>query len=112
MMTKQMETLRRFQILVFDFTATGSASLELMNERALRALEGGSLDEARNLWSRLVSLSFKIADGGTATEDRSSEISPPFGWRPATTIARCLQPSPRNRVWLCRTSTTVSRALA
>jgi hypothetical protein len=63
--------LRRFQILVFDFTAKGSASLELMNERALRALDGGSLDEARNLWSRLVSLSLEIAEHG-GHRDRGS----------------------------------------
>src|SRR6266702_2660388 len=53
--------LRRFHILVFDFTATDSASAELMHERALRALEQGSIDEARNLWSHLTTLSLEIA---------------------------------------------------
>ena len=53
--------LRRFHILVFDFTATDSASADLMHERALRALEQGSLDEARNLWSRLTTLALEIA---------------------------------------------------
>jgi hypothetical protein len=33
--------LRRFHILVFDFTAPDSASAELMHERALRALDSG-----------------------------------------------------------------------
>ena len=53
--------LQRFQILVFDFTATGSASAELMRERALRALDAGSVDDARNLWSRLTELCLEIA---------------------------------------------------
>jgi hypothetical protein len=53
--------LRRFHILVFDFSATDSASAELMHERALRALESGGMDHARNLWSRLTELSLEIA---------------------------------------------------
>ena len=53
--------LRRFHILVFDFTASDSASVELMHERALRALESGGTDEARNLWSRLTELALQIA---------------------------------------------------
>ena len=53
--------LRRFHILVFDFTAADSASAELMHERALRAVESGGMDEARNLWSRLTTLSLEIA---------------------------------------------------
>ena len=53
--------LQRFQILVFEFTVTGSASVELMRERALRALDAGSVDEARNLWSRLTELCLEIA---------------------------------------------------
>ncbi|MGB0122539.1 MAG: hypothetical protein WBP63_03830 [Silvibacterium sp.] len=53
--------LRRFHILVFDFTAPDSASVELMHERALRALDPGGIDEARNLWSRLTELALQIA---------------------------------------------------
>jgi hypothetical protein len=53
--------LQRFHILVFDFTATDSASAELMHERALRALESGGMEGARNLWSRLTELSLEIA---------------------------------------------------
>jgi hypothetical protein len=53
--------LRRFHILVFDFTASDSASVELMHERALRSLESGGTDEARNLWSRLTELALQIA---------------------------------------------------
>jgi hypothetical protein len=53
--------LRRFHIMIFDFTAPDSASVELMHERALRALEHGGLDEARNLWSRLTGLALEIS---------------------------------------------------
>jgi hypothetical protein len=53
--------LQRFHILVFDFSATDSASAELMQERALRALESESMDEARKLWSHLTTLSLEIA---------------------------------------------------
>ncbi len=55
------KVLRRFHILVFDLTASDSASVELMHERALRALELGGTDEARNLWSRLTELALQIA---------------------------------------------------
>jgi hypothetical protein len=55
------EIFRRFHILVFDFTAPDSASAELMHERALRALDSGGIDEARNLWSRLTELALQIA---------------------------------------------------
>ena len=55
------KVLRRFHILVFDFTASDSASAELMHERALRALQSVGIDEARNLWSRLTELSLQIA---------------------------------------------------
>jgi hypothetical protein len=47
--------------VVFDFSATDSASAELMYERALRALELGGMDDARNLSSRLTALSLEIA---------------------------------------------------
>src|SRR5208282_5512617 len=53
--------LRRFHILVFNFTAADSASAELMHERALRALDSEGIDEARNLWSRLTELALQIA---------------------------------------------------
>jgi hypothetical protein len=62
--------LRRFHILVFDFTAADSASADLMHERALRALESGGMEGARNLWSRLTALSLEIAgNAGHRTRD-------------------------------------------
>ncbi len=62
--------LRRFHILVFDFTATDSATAELMHERALRALESGGMEGARNLWSRLTALSLEITgNAGLRTRD-------------------------------------------
>ena len=56
--------LRRVHILVFDFTATGSASEELAKERAARALHADDAGRAGNLWSELVELSIAIAKSG------------------------------------------------
>lgn len=56
--------LRRLQILVFDFTATGSASIELMQERAVRALHSSQADRANELWTSLTDLSLQIASNG------------------------------------------------
>ena len=62
--------LRRMQILVFDFAATGSASEEFAKERAARALHADDAGRAGNLWSELVELSIAIAKSGG---DRTSE---------------------------------------
>ena len=57
--------LDRFQILVFDFAATGSQSEELAKERCLRALHRDHADRSGGLWSTLVELALDIsADGG------------------------------------------------
>jgi hypothetical protein len=64
------QLLRRMQILVFDFAATGSASEELAKERAARALHADDAGRAGNLWSELVELSIAIAKSGG---DRTSE---------------------------------------
>ena len=57
--------LRRFQILVFDFAASGSQSEELAKERCLRALHRDHADRSTSLWSALVELALGIsADGG------------------------------------------------
>jgi hypothetical protein len=62
--------LRRMQILVYDFTATGSASIELMQERALRALNPSHADQAGKLWTTLTDLSLQIAlNGGERSRD-------------------------------------------
>jgi len=58
------QLLRRMQILVFDFAATGSASEELAKERAARALHVDDAGRAGNLWSELVELSIAIAKSG------------------------------------------------
>jgi hypothetical protein len=42
--------LRRLQILIFDFTATGSASEQLAKERAVRALHPDDTPRAGELW--------------------------------------------------------------
>jgi hypothetical protein len=56
--------LRRLQILVFDFTAQGSASEELAKERAIRALHPDDTLRAGNLWTTLVELALQIALSG------------------------------------------------
>jgi len=58
------QLLRRLQILVFDFTAIGSASVELMQERAVRALHPSHADQAGNLWTTLTKLSLETAASG------------------------------------------------
>jgi hypothetical protein len=58
------QLLRRLQILVFDFTATGSASEELAKERAARALHPEEASRAGNLWDELTELAIKIATAG------------------------------------------------
>ena len=62
--------LRRFQILVFDFTAPGSASEELAKERAAHTLHADDAVRADELWGCLQTLSLEIAaSGGDRTYD-------------------------------------------
>ncbi len=62
--------LRKLQILIFDFTARGSASEELAKERAVRALPPDDALRAGNLWTSLVELALRIAaSGGDRTRD-------------------------------------------
>jgi hypothetical protein len=64
------QLLRKLQILVFDFTAQGSASEELVKERAVRALHPDDALRAGNLWTTLVELAFQIAaSGGDRTRE-------------------------------------------
>jgi len=58
------QVLRRLQILVFDFTARGSASEQLAIERAVRALHPEDASRAPNLWAELTELAIKIATAG------------------------------------------------
>lgn len=53
--------LRRFQILVFDFTAQGSSTEELERERCARALQHDEASRAGELWSVLTDLAIEIA---------------------------------------------------
>jgi hypothetical protein len=62
--------LRKLQILVFDFTAQGSASEELVKERAVRALHPDDALRAGNLWTTLVELALQVAaSGGNRTRE-------------------------------------------
>lgn len=66
--------LRRFQILVFDFTATGSASEQLAQERAARVLAQEEAHRAGDLWGNLITLAVSIAaDGGGRTRQQLTE---------------------------------------
>jgi hypothetical protein len=56
--------LRKMQILVFDFTATGSVSEELVKERAIQALHPDDKLRAGNLWTTLVELALQVAASG------------------------------------------------
>ena len=56
--------LGRLQILVFDFTAPGSADESLARERAARALHVDDAPHAGTLWTSLVELAFRIAVSG------------------------------------------------
>ena len=63
--------LRRLQIFVFDFTASGSASEELAKERAVRALHPEDGLRAGDLWKALTELAIDIAkSGGDRTRDQ------------------------------------------
>ena len=63
--------LRRLQIFVFDFTASGSASEALMKERAVRALHPEDALRAGELWKALTELAIDIASaGGDRTRDQ------------------------------------------
>ena len=62
--------LRRFQILIFDYTATGSASEALARERSARALDPGEAGRGGDLWDALAALTLKIAaSGGDRTRE-------------------------------------------
>jgi hypothetical protein len=52
--------VRRLQILVFDFTATGSMSEELAKQRAVRALHPDGASRANELWKVLTELAIKM----------------------------------------------------
>lgn len=66
--------LRRLQILVFDFTAPGSISEELANERAVRALRVDDSIRAGALWASLVELALHVAaSAGDRTRNRLIE---------------------------------------
>jgi hypothetical protein len=66
--------LSRLQILVFDFTITGSASESLAKERAVYALHPDDALRASGFWTSLVELTIQIAaSGGDRDRDRLIE---------------------------------------
>jgi hypothetical protein len=58
------KVLGRLQILVFDYTAVGSATEELSRERAVRVLPPENAANASTLWSVLTDLAEEIAGNG------------------------------------------------
>jgi energy-coupling factor transporter ATP-binding protein EcfA2 len=56
--------LGRLQILVFDFTARGSADEALVRERAAQALHADDASHAGELWTILVELALRVAVSG------------------------------------------------
>lgn len=59
------KVLARLQILIFDYTAVGSASEELSRERAVRILPPAKAGDAATLWSALIDVALAVAaDGG------------------------------------------------
>lgn len=65
------KVLRRLQILIFDYTAVGSAAEELSRERAVRILPPEDAATASSLWGVLTDLSEEIAaDGGDRDRTR------------------------------------------
>lgn len=68
--------LRRFQILRFDYTAEGSESEYLANERAVRALHPDQARRAGALWTELIERAIRIASvgGETTPADLSAEL--------------------------------------
>lgn len=75
--------LRRFQILIFDFTAMGSASEALARERSARALDPSEANRAGDLWSALVGVALHFAArGGDLTKEalRNEAALKAFRW--------------------------------
>ncbi|WP_154661148.1 NACHT domain-containing protein [Microvirga lotononidis] len=67
------KVLARLQILIFDYTAVGSAAEELSRERAVRVLPPKDAANASSLWSILTDLAEEIAaDGGDRDHERLS----------------------------------------
>ena len=74
--------LRRFQILTFDFTATGSASHDLALERAVRVLHADDGSRAGALWVSLIELAIDVAkSGGDRTRETALQTFAQLGYR-------------------------------
>ncbi len=75
--------LRRLQILIFDFTATGSASEALAHERSARVLDSSESNRGGELWGALTGLALSIAaNGGDRTREtlRADNALRNFRW--------------------------------
>jgi len=80
--TTTWQLLRRLQILIFDFTATGSVSAELARERAARVLHRDDISRAGALWGNLVEEAINVAkSGGDRTRETLLQSLAPLGFR-------------------------------
>ena len=76
------QLLRRLQILTFDFTAPGSASIELAIERSVRALHSDDGSRAGALWASLIELCIDVAkSGGDRDRQTTLQLLSPQGYR-------------------------------
>jgi hypothetical protein len=74
--------LRRLQILIFDFTAPGSASHDLALERAVRVLHADDGSRAGALWVSLIELAIDMAkSGGDRNRETTLQALAPHGYR-------------------------------
>ena len=74
--------LRRLQILTFDFTAPGSASLDLALERAVRVLHTDDGSRAGVFWVSLIELAIDVAkSGGDRTRETALQALSQLGYR-------------------------------
>lgn len=94
--------LSRLQILVFDFTITGSASEELAKERAVHALHPDDALRASDFWSSLVEHTIQIAASGgdrdryRLIEDLTSRSFRLSGHRRYTAVRKALTEYSKN----------------
>ncbi|MBC3910959.1 ATP-binding protein [Undibacterium umbellatum] len=76
------QLLRRLQILTFDFTASGSASVELAQERVARILHPQDISHVGALWSNLVEQAIFVAkSGGEHTRETLLAVLSANGFR-------------------------------
>jgi hypothetical protein len=88
--------LRRFQILVYDFTAPGSADESRARDRAALALHSDDTANAAALWTELIELALRVAAAG-GDKDRAAVLEE-FRGRPCRFAGERRHTSARRRL--------------